>query len=131
MSHEQARRKETQKYQRESCYHRIKCTTATFLVAFMRRRPLNSAALATVTHRKPKGVSDRTNIQVRAQMINKCRIKMDQGGLYNMKNPPWERRRENGRQICNRVLRVNIKNQCPRTNSRTLFLNKLLLSFSF
>ena len=23
-----------------------------------------------------------------------------------MKNPPWERRRENGRQICNRALRV-------------------------
>ena len=27
---------------RKSCYHRIKCNTATFLAAFMWRRPLNS-----------------------------------------------------------------------------------------
>ena len=27
---------------RKSCYHRIKCITATFLAAFMWRRPLNS-----------------------------------------------------------------------------------------
>ena len=27
---------------RKSCYHRIKCITATFLAAFMGRRPLNS-----------------------------------------------------------------------------------------
>ena len=32
----------TQKYLRESCYHRIKCTTAVFLAALMWRRPLNS-----------------------------------------------------------------------------------------
>ena len=71
------RRKETQKYLMESCYHRIKCIAATFLAAFMWRRPLNSSTvLATTTHRKPKRVSDGTNIQVRAQMINKCRIKM-------------------------------------------------------
>ena len=62
--------------------------------------------LDEATHRKPKRVSDGTSTQVRVQMINKCRNKMNQGGLYNMKNPPWERRRENGRQICNRALRV-------------------------
>jgi len=76
------------KYLRESYYHRIKCTTATFLAAFMWRRTLNSAALAIATHRKPKKVSDGTSTQVRAQMINKCGIKMIWEGLYNVKNSP-------------------------------------------
>ena len=74
--HEHTRRRETQKYLRKSCYHCIKCTAATFLAAFIWRRPLNSAALATTTHRKSEKVSDGTGTQVRAQMINKCRIKM-------------------------------------------------------
>ena len=60
VSHDRVRRKETQKYLRESCYHRIKCTTATFLAAFMWRRPLNSATSVNATHRKPKRVSDET-----------------------------------------------------------------------
>ena len=47
-----------------------------FLAAFMWGRPLNSVALATITHRKLKGVSDETSTQVETQMINKCRIKM-------------------------------------------------------
>ena len=76
VSHEHMRRKGTQKYLRKSCYHRIKCTEATFLATFMWRRLLNSAALATTTHRKPKRVFDGTDTQVRAQMINKCRIRM-------------------------------------------------------
>ena len=70
------RRRGTQKYQRESCYHRIECIAATFLAVFIWRRPLNSAALATTTHKKPKRVSNGTCTQVRAQMINKCRVKM-------------------------------------------------------
>ena len=74
--HEHTRRRGTQKYLRESCYHHIECTAATFLAAFMWRRPLNSTVLATTTHRKPKRVSDGTGTQVRTQMINKCRIKM-------------------------------------------------------
>ena len=82
------RRKETQKYLRESCYHHIKCIAATFLAAFMWRRPLNSTVLATTTHKKLKKVSDGTGIHVRAQMINKCRIKMVQRELYNVRNPP-------------------------------------------
>ena len=77
MPYEHTRRKETQKYLRERCHHRIKCTAATFLAAFMWRRPLNSTALATTTHRKLKRVSDGTGTQVRAQMINKCKMKMD------------------------------------------------------
>ena len=78
----------TQKYLRESCYHNIECTTATFLATFMWKRPLNSAALATTTHRKPKRVSDGTSTQVETQMINKCRIKVVQKELYNVRDPP-------------------------------------------
>ena len=87
--HEHTRKRGTQKYLMESCYHRIECTASTFLAAFMWKRPLNSVALATTTHRKPKRVSDETGIQVRAQMINKCRIKMVQRELYNGKDPPY------------------------------------------
>ena len=80
--HEHTRRKGTRKYLRESCYHRIICTATIFLAAFMWRRPLNSAVLATITHRKPKRVSDGTGTQVKTQMTNKCRIKMIQRYIY-------------------------------------------------
>ena len=86
--HEHTKRRGTQKYLRESCYHRIECTAATFLAAFMWRRPLNNATLATTTYRKPNGVSDGTDTQVRAQMTNKCRIKMVQKELYNIRDLP-------------------------------------------
>ena len=86
--HEHPRMMGPQKYLRESCYHRIECITATFLAALMLRRLLNSVALATTTHRKPERVSDGTSTQVKAQMINKCRIKMIQGGgIYNVRDP--------------------------------------------
>ena len=78
----------TQKYLRESCYHHIECTAATFLAAFMLRRLLNSVILATTTHIKSERVFNGTGTQVKAQMINKCRIKMVQRELYNVKDPP-------------------------------------------
>ena len=71
----------------ESCHHRIKCTAVTFLAAFMWRRPLNSATLTTTTHNKPERVFDETGTQVRARMINKCRMKMVQRRIYNVKGP--------------------------------------------
>ena len=52
----------------------------------MWRRPLNSPALVTSTHRRPKGVFDGTNTQVVALMINKCMIKMIQMKLYNIRD---------------------------------------------
>ena len=55
----------------------------------MWKRPLNSVVLATTTHRKSESVSNETNTQVVAQMINKCRIKIDQKELYNARDPPW------------------------------------------
>ena len=60
MYHKRIRMMGTQKYLRKNCYHHIECTAATFLAAFMLRRPLNSVALATTTHRKPKRVFDGT-----------------------------------------------------------------------
>ena len=42
MHHKRIRMMGTQKYLRKSCYHRIECTVATFLAAFMWRRPLDS-----------------------------------------------------------------------------------------
>ena len=89
--YEHTRRRRTQKYLKESCYNYIECTAATFLTAFLWRRPLNSIALVTTTHRKSKRVSDRTDTQVRVQMTNKWRIKMVQKELYNVRNSPWER----------------------------------------
>ena len=77
--HKCIRMMRTQKYLRESCYHRIECTAATFLAAFMLRRPLNNAALTTTTHRKQKKVSDGIDTQVKAQMINKCRLRWLKG----------------------------------------------------
>ena len=93
--HKHTRVIEIQKYLGESCCHRIECITTTLLAAFMWRRPLNSTVLATTTHRKPKRMSDRTNTQVRAQMINKYRVKMIQGELYSKR--PFMRREEGER----------------------------------
>ena len=77
----------TQKYLTKSCYHRIKFTVTIFLAAFMWRRHLNSETLATTIHRKPGEVSDGTGTQVISQTIDKCRVKMIQRELYNVKNP--------------------------------------------
>ena len=85
--HERPKMMGPQKYLRKSCYHRIECTTTTFLAAFMLRRPLNSVALFTTTHRKPERVFDGTGTQVKAQIINKFRIKIVQRELYNVKDP--------------------------------------------
>ena len=66
----------------------------------MWRKLLNSAALITATHKKPKWVSNGTGTQVRAQMINKCGIKMAQKKLYNVRDPPSknrEKKKKNGR----------------------------------
>ena len=79
---------EARKCPRKNCCHRIECPTANFLTAFIWKRPLNSAALATITYRRLKGVSDETGTQVETQMINKCRIKITQKELYNVRDPP-------------------------------------------
>ena len=99
---------EARKCLRKSCCHRIECPTANFLTAFMWKRHLNSVVLATTTHRKLKRVSDGTNTQVVAQMINKYRIKIVQKELYNVRNPPWmkDRERERERTIAIKIVFV-------------------------
>ena len=52
----------------------------------MWKRHLNSEVLAITTHRKPGEVSDETGTQVISQTIDKCRVKMIQRELYNVKN---------------------------------------------
>ena len=55
----------------------------------MWKRLLNSTVLATTTHRRLERVSDWISTQVVVQIINKCRINIDQRGLYNGGDPPW------------------------------------------
>ena len=86
--HKRIRMMGTQKYLRKSCCHCIEYTAVTFLATFMLKRPLNSVALTTTTHRKLEKVFDGTDTQVKAQMINKCRIKMVQRELYNVRDHP-------------------------------------------
>ena len=80
-------REESPKDLRKSYYHHIKCTVTTFLTAFMWRRHLNSETLVTTTHREPEEVSNGIDTQVKSQMNEKCRVKMIQRELYNVKNP--------------------------------------------
>ena len=67
---------------------------ATLLAVFMWRRHLNSVTLANATHRRPGKVIDRTSTQVKVQMINKCRVKMSQEGLYKLKDSPQKSERK-------------------------------------
>ena len=53
----------------------------------MWRRPLNSATLATTTHKRLERVSDGRDTQVGVQMIDKCKTKMTQRKLYNGRDP--------------------------------------------
>ena len=85
---ERTERVEVRKYLRKNYCHHIECPAANFLAAFMCKRPLNIVVWATATHKKSEMVSDGTNTQVVVQMINKCRIKMVQRELYNIRNLP-------------------------------------------
>ena len=72
-------RRKTSKYLKKSCYHHIKCIVPTFMAAFMWSRPLNNVSQENTTQKKLKKKFDGTNIQVIAQMMNKCREKIVQG----------------------------------------------------
>ena len=89
MPPERSRKMKAKKYLRKSCCHRIECHATNFLTAFMWKRLLNNIVLTILIHRKPEGVSDGTNTQVVAQMINKCRFKIVQEELYKRRDPPW------------------------------------------
>ena len=57
---------------------------------------MNSAALATTTHRKMEGVSDGIITQVKVQIINKYRAMMASRRLYKEGSPHEERDRKKG-----------------------------------
>ena len=83
----------------------LNAETATLLVTFMWRRSLNSVTLTNATHRRPGKVADGTSIQVKVQMINRCRVKMSQKGLYKLRDSPQkkgekEKMEEKGENIC-------------------------------
>ena len=50
----------------------------------MWRKHLNSVTLINATHRGPGKVADETSTRVRVHMINRCRVKMSQKGLYKL-----------------------------------------------
>ena len=54
----------------------------------MWRRCPNSVTLANATHRELGKVADGTSTQVRVQMINRCRVKRNQKGLYKVGDSP-------------------------------------------
>ena len=89
MHRERIGRMEVRKYLRKSCCHRIECLVANLLVVFLWRILLNNVVLAITTHKRPERVSDETNTQEVAQMTNKCRIKIVQKELYNVRDPSW------------------------------------------
>ena len=72
----------------------LNAVTATLLVTFMWRRRLNSVTLANATHRRPGKVADGISTQVRVQMINRCRVKMSQKGLYKLRDSPQKGERK-------------------------------------
>ena len=120
MHYERTGRMRARKYLRKNCYHRIECSAANFLVTFMWRRPLNSAALATPIHRGSERVSDGISTQVVAWMINKWRAKTIQREIYNVRNPKGKGSRNQEKNTI--AIRKQICNQTCEKYIRTDFL---------
>ena len=78
-------RRKTPKYLLKYCYLHIKCSVPTCMAACMWSKPLNSVSWEIIIQEKLKKKADRTTTQVLAQMINKCRGRIVQGG-YIMGN---------------------------------------------
>ena len=87
----------------------------------MWRRHLNSETLAATTHKKSGEVSNGIGTQVVSQTVDKCRIKMIQKELYNVKNPLWKRwpRRNSRKGGSNRIYNC--------TQSELIYMNVKLL----
>ena len=60
----------------------------------MWRRPLNSATLATATHRASGKMADGTSTQVGAQIFDKWRVKMTPKKLYKVEDSSWREDRK-------------------------------------
>ena len=99
MHHERTRMMGVRKYLKKSYCHRIECSAANFLTAFMWRRPLNNIVLATPTHKGPEKVSNGTSTQVVPWIINNLRAKIIEREIYNGRDPRGRGRRNRERNI--------------------------------
>ena len=117
---------ESPKDLRKSCCHRIKCIVTTFLAAFMWRRLMNNETMVITTHREPKEVSNGTDTQVKSQINDKCRVKMIQRELYNVKNHLWKGDGKSPRKEENKLI-----NNCIRERSINIKIKLLELRIFF
>ena len=92
------------------------------MAAFMWRRHLNNEVLATTTHRKSGEVSDGTSTQVISQTIDKCRVKVTQRELYNVKNPLWKEDQRNSRKEDRKLIYNCIQSEFIYMNGKLLEL---------
>ena len=107
----------------KNCHHHIKCITTTLLATLMGKRPLNSAILATATHKEMIRVSDRTGAQVGVWMINKYKVQMIEEDLYNIEESPKrgdEKRKKKRREYRSKILLY-----------ASMPMNKIFLHFHF
>ena len=72
---------------------------------------MNSAVLATTTHRKMEGVSDGTSTQVRVQIINKCKAMMASRRLYKKGSPHEKKDRKRGGEQRNRKITEDLEQE--------------------
>ena len=92
-------RRKTPKYLQKSCYLHIKCIVPIFMAAFMWSKPQNSISWEIIIQKKLKKKSDKTNTQVVAQIMNKCRGRMVQvdyimGNIFHKEGiEKWRRER--------------------------------------
>ena len=60
---------------------------------------MNSVILANATHKEPRKMADETSTQVRVQMINRCRVKMNKKELYKVGDSPQRERERKKRTL--------------------------------
>ena len=69
----------------------------------MRRIPLNSAAVATATHRASGKVANGTSTQMKVQIIDKWRVKMTPKRIYKVEDSSWRKGEEKKRGHCSNL----------------------------
>ena len=80
----------------------------------MWKKYLNSETLVITTHKELEDVADGTDIQVKSQINDKCRVKMIKKEIYNVKNSLCKEEREKGRRERRRrsLSRITYKKDC-------------------
>ena len=74
---------------------------------------MNSTTLVAATHRKLGKAVDGTSTQVVTCMINKWRAKINENGVYNVRNPPRKgiKKLEVGKTVAVCIILENLCNQ--------------------